>query len=102
MKVLGYIVTDRKLRNIEGFVEQVNDISLADPAKPILIVGWEKAKGMSGYTSILEKHLGDNVYWTFSRSESRVDFEDDLKNFYNIIYSNILNNIKYYYINIFK
>jgi hypothetical protein len=28
--VLGYIVSDKKLKNIDGFVEQVNDISLAD------------------------------------------------------------------------
>ena len=100
--ILGYIVTDRKLTNIDGFVEQVNDISLADSTKPILIVGWKKAKQDKRYTSILEKQLDENVYWTFSKTESRSDFEDDLKIFYNIIYSNILNNINYYYINIFK
>lgn len=100
--ILGYIVTDRKLTNIDGFVEQVNDVSLADPTKPILIVGWKKAKQDSRYTSILEKQLDENVFWTFSKTESRSDFEDDLKNFYNIIYNNILSNISYYYINIFK
>ena len=102
MKTLGYIVTDRKLKNIDGFVEQVNDISLADSTKPILVVGWKNAKNCDGYTSILEKQLGKNIFWTFSKSESRADFEEDLENFYNIIYNNILNNINYYYINIFK
>jgi hypothetical protein len=100
--ILGYIVTDRKLTNIDGFVEQVNDISLADSTKPILIVGWKKAKLDPRYESILEKQLDENVFWTFSKSESRSDFEDDLKIFYNIIYNNILNKINYYYINIFK
>jgi len=100
--ILGYIVTDRKLTNIDGFVEQVNDVSLADPTKPILIVGWKKAKQDPRYSSILEKQIDENVFWTFSKTESRSDFEDDLKNFYNIIYNNILNNISYYYINIFK
>ena len=51
--ILGYIVTERKLTNIDGFVEQVNDISLADSTKPILIVGWKKAKEDPRYTSIL-------------------------------------------------
>ena len=102
MKTLGYIVTDRKLKDIDGFVEQVNDISLADTTKPILVVGWKNAKNYDGYTSILEKQLGENIYWTFSKSESRSDFEEDLQNFYNIIYNNILKNINYYYINIFK
>ena len=54
------------------------------------------------YQLMLEKQLDENVYWTFSKTESRSDFEDDLKIFYNIIYNNILNNINYYYINIFK
>ena len=100
--ILGYIVTEKKLKNIDGFVEQVDDISLADSTKPILIVGWKKAKEHPKYSTILEKQLDEHVYWTFSKSESRSDFEDDLKNFYNIIYNNILNNIKYYYVNIFK
>lgn len=102
MKILGYIVTDRKLKDIDGFVEQVNDVSLADSTKPILVVGWKNAKNYDGYTSILEKQLGDNIYWTFSKSESRSDFEEDLQTFYSIIYNNILNNINYYYIDIFK
>ena len=102
MEKLGYIVCDRKLKNIDGFVEQVNDISLADATKPILIVGWNNAKNHEGYSSILKKQLGENVYWTFSKTESRADFEDDLERFYNIIYDNILNKISYYYINIFK
>ena len=102
MKTLGYIVTDRKLKDIDGFVEQVNDISLADSTKPILVVGWKNAKNCDGYTSILEKQLGENIYWTFSKSESRSDFEADLQTFYSIIYNNILNNINYNYIDIFK
>lgn len=102
MKTLGYIVTDRKLKNIDGFVEQVTDISMANSEKPILLVGWKKAKENEHYTSILEKQLGENVYWTFSRTESRSDFEEDLETFYNIIYNNILNNIDYFYIDIFK
>ena len=102
MRTLGYIVCDRKIKDIDGFVEQVDDISLADSTKPILIVGWKKAKTLEGYTSILDKQLSDNMFWTFSKTESRSDFEEDLELFYNIIYNNILNKINYYYINIFK
>lgn len=102
MKTLGYIVADRKLNNIDGFVEQVKDISLADSTKPILVVGWDNAKKYSGYKSVLDKSLGDNVYWTFNKSESRSEFEQDLNRFYDIIYNNILNNIKYIYVDICK
>ena len=100
--ILGYIVSEKKLKNIDGFVEQVTDIQMADPTKPILIVGWKKAKEDPRYSTILDKQLDENVFWTFSKTESRSDFEEDLSEFYAIIYSNILNNINYYYINIYK
>lgn len=102
MKILGYIVTSKKLKNIKGFVGQVNDIELADPSKPILIVGWKNAKKHPNYKSVLDKQIGENLYWTFSRNESRSDFEEDINKFYDIIYNNISNNINYYYVNIFK
>lgn len=100
--ILGYIVTEKKLKNIDGFVEQVTDIQMADPTKPILIVGWKKAKEDPRYKTVLDKQLDENVFWTFSKTESRSDFEEDLKEFYSIIYNDILNNIDYYYINIYK
>lgn len=100
MKPLGYIVTDRKMNDIEGFVEQVKDFTDADSTKPILIVGWNNAKLHRGYRSILEKELAPGVFWTFKKSESRSDFEQDLKDFYQYVYNVILDNINYYYINI--
>ena len=100
MKPLGYIVTDRKMNDIEGFVEQVKDFTDADSTKPILIVGWNNAKLHRGYRSILEKELAPGVFWTFKKSESRSEFEQDLKDFYKYIYKTILDNIDYYYINI--
>ena len=100
MKPLGYIITDRKMNDIEGFVEQVKDYTDADSTKPILIVGWDNAKLHRGYKSILEKELAPGVFWTFKKSESRSDFEQDLKNFYQYVYNVILDNIDYYYINI--
>lgn len=99
---IGYIVTERKLKGISGFVEQVDSIEKADSTKPILIIGWKNAKKYEGYKSILDKQLSPNVYWTFSRTENRSIQEEDLKKFYKIIINNILNNIKYYYVNIFK
>ena len=100
--VLGYIVTEKRIKGIKGFVEQIEDISDADSTKPILVVGWENAKLFETYNGILDKKLADGVFWTFSKTESRSDFEDDLDKFYSYIYNNILNNIRYYYINIFK
>lgn len=102
MEKLGYIVTDRKINNVKDFVGVVNDISLAGPTKPILIVGIENAKKNIENFSILDKKVNDKLFWTFKKTENRVDFEHDINYFYNYIINNISSNIKYYYINILK
>lgn len=100
MKKLGYIVSDKSISNIKDFVGVVNDISLADPTKPVLIVGIKNAKKYIDNFSILNKKVNDNLFWTFKKTEKRVDFENDINYFYNYIIYNITSNIKYYYINI--
>ena len=64
--IIGYIITDKKMNGINILVGQVNDISLDDPSKPILIVGCDKAKENEKYSSILDKQLDENLFWTFS------------------------------------
>lgn len=102
MSSLGYIVSDLKIKNLKGFVEQVNDVSLADSAKPTLFVGIENARKNIKDFSILNKKYENNVFWTFKKTEKRVDFEKDIDYFYNFIINNISCNIKYYYINIYN
>jgi len=102
MRKLGYIVTDKKINNVKDFVGVVDDISLADPTKPVLLVGIENAKKNIKNFSILNKKVNDNLFWTFKKTEKRVDFENDINYFYNYIIYNITRNIKYYYINILK
>ena len=94
--IIGYIITDKKMNGINILVGQVNDISLADPSKPILIVGWDKAKENEKYSSILDKQLDDNLFWTFSKSENRSDFEDDLVKFYLLCYNRVIERTRYY------
>lgn len=102
MKILGYIVTEHKMRGIESFVEQVNSIELADSTKPILLISWKNAKKHPKYTNILDRKLDTNLFWTFSKSENRSDFERDLEKFYTYIFTNISETVTYYYVNILK
>ena len=65
MKILGSIVSKRKIKDVVGFVEVVNDISkVSDPTKPILIVGLSEAKKLISNFSILEKSVGGDIFWT--------------------------------------
>lgn len=98
--VIGYVVSDKKINGLDVSVAQVDDVLKADPLRPILIVGWEKAKHNELYKSILDKQLSENLFWTFSKTESRSDFEDDLKKFYAICYDKVVTSIRYYYVNL--
>ena len=69
MEKLGCIVSKAKISDLKGFVEQVDDISLADSTKPILIVGYNNAKKIASEKSkefdILNKSLDKYLFWTF-------------------------------------
>lgn len=101
MKKLGYIVSKRKINNLVDFVGVVDDVSkIEDPTKPFIIVGLEEAKKVSPNFSILNKRLDIDVFWTFGKTERRVEYERDLDKFYDYVLNKSIDNIKYYYINI--
>ena len=101
MKILGSIVSKRKIKDVVGFVEVVNDISkVSDPTKPILIVGLSEAKKLISNFSILEKSVGGDIFWTYGRTEKRDEHEFDLKSFYDYVLESAIKDIKYYYVNL--
>jgi hypothetical protein len=103
MEKLGYIVADRKPNNLKGFVEFTSDFSSVDSTKPVLIIGYKRAKEILGDKfNILDKNISKNVSWTFKKTEKRIDYDEDIDKFYKACINNIIYNIKYYYINIIK
>jgi hypothetical protein len=70
---------------------------------PTLIVGWDIVKKNFGEVSILSKMIspatGDGyggVFWTFSKSEKRGIYEENLKEFKERCYVDLIKNIKTY------
>lgn len=103
MEKLGYIVADRKPNNLKGFVEFTSNFSSVDSTKPVLIIGYKRAKELLGDKfNILDKNISKNVSWTFKKTEKRIDYDEDIDKFYKACINNIIYNIKYYYINIIK
>lgn len=100
MKILGYIVTEKKLSGVYGFVKQVTDISDADLTKPTLIVGWNLAKQFDGY-NILDRRISENMFWTFTRTENRSILETDLVKFYDFVKNKSISDCKYEFVSIF-
>ena len=103
MRKLGTIVSKRKINDVVGFVEIVNDITeVNNPTKPILVIGLNEAKKLKEDFCILEKELDKDLFWTFGKTEKRNDHEKDIDKFYEYILNKEIENIKYYYINFFK
>jgi hypothetical protein len=75
------------------------DINDSDMSLPILIIGWKQTKNMYGDdVSILHKKIKDNLFWTFSPSERKVEFEEDILSFKNLCYNSIGKHLHYVYV----
>lgn len=103
MQYLGYIVSKRKINNDMGFIGVVNNINeIQDTDKPILVVGLNEAKKLTGNFSILEKKINDNLFWTFGKTEMRTDYERDIMRFANYVLEKSIQNIRYHYLDFYK
>lgn len=70
---------------------------------PTLIIGYENAKYTIKCFNILKKDYPEqNLYWTYSKTEKRCDYDSDVERFCNIAIQNIINKIKYQYVNVFS
>ena len=101
MNKIGYVVSDKAIKGLEGYIAQVRKLEEADPSLPILVVGWKNAKALDSYKGILDRHIGDNLFWTFGKMESRVDYERDLRLFYAHVKHTLEKRITYKYVNPF-
>ena len=70
---------------------------------PTLIVGWETVKNNFGDVSILSKMITPatedgygGIFWTFSRKEKRGIYEENLKEFKERCYTDLVKNLKTY------
>ena len=100
MRILGYVISERKLTLEYGFLQQVKSVEEVKEGMPMLHVGWKKAKEHPGYKSIIDNRLSDNEFWAFSRSENRSKFEQELKKFAEFCINNAASNVKYRYVNV--
>ena len=94
---IGNIVSSSKI-NEDNF-KLFDEIESVDNSLPTLIVGWGKTKEIFGdKISILNKKISDNLYWTFSTTERRVDYDDDIITFKQECYNNFGSELSYVYI----
>lgn len=102
MMYIGRIITKEKKVNKIEFVEQTDDETKLSNDIPTLIIGKSLAEQMFGKSKIkvLNKNIEENVSWTFSKTERRVEYDKDIYDFNNKLIAKILNSVKYHYIDI--
>ena len=103
MTILGYIVSKNKIKEKFEFIEIVSDYEMVkDKNKPILIVGLEEARKNASSFSIIEKKIGDDLFWTFGKREKKIDYDKDIEAFQEYVIKKHINLIQYHYINVLK
>jgi hypothetical protein len=95
--IVGNIVTEDGITNVPNNFNVINFESYENETSvPTLFIGWENTKRILPQSSILNKKITDNLYWTFSSTEKRTIFENDLKSFIQKSYQDFTKNIPYY------
>jgi hypothetical protein len=65
---------------------------------PTLIIGYDYVNENYPDFDITDIKLGDNLYWTFKKNEKRDKFEEDLKWFIAKVYSDLVNELSYIFV----
>ena len=94
MIIVVNIITKESITGIPNNFDIYETIPTTDT--PNLIIGWELTKTLCPEASILRKKIKDNLYWTFSPTEKRSVFENDLKKYIDKSYKDYIKNIKFY------
>ena len=101
MKKIGNIIVSSPTSKVDDCYNKFLSLSNVDNNLPTMIIGLKNAKQNIENFSIFKKEYRNNMlWWTFSKTEKRSDYDKDMQNFYEVCINNIINNIKYYNINI--
>ena len=100
--IIGRIITDSKRIKTLEFVEKTDKISVHDDKIPTLIVGKTIAEELYGKDNIkvFNKQIDQYTYWTFSKSERRIEYEKDLENFNRLLIDRLRKSIRYRYFDV--
>lgn len=97
--ILGYILSEEKI-DIDNFINlktlsNENDL-------PKIIVGREFSKKLNIKTSLLDKKISKNTFWTYTKKEKKSEHLEDIEKFKRFCIDNFLKKITYYYIDPFS
>jgi len=97
---LGNIIFQQEIINKENIINYYNNIEEKNNNLPTLIIGWKLTKNIFGEenVTILNKKIKDNLFWTFSKKEKQIDYNEDVEKFINQLPEDFIKNIKFEHI----
>lgn len=96
---IGNIVVSSANIKVDSCYKKCLTMDEIDNNLPTLIIGLQNAKKNINSFNILEKTYG-NVWWTFSKTEKRIDYDKDMELFYQICISKCVEKMNYKFIDI--
>ena len=95
--ILGNIVSQTKI-NVSDDFNVVKSMDEIIHGLPTLIIGFDIALKHFPDLDVISRKAGENVFWTFKRTEKRDIFEEDIYNFTHLCYYLLVSNVVYYFI----
>lgn len=94
---IGNIVTKSFIKPHDKF-NVVDSLDKIIEGLPTLIIGWEIVKTIDSDADYSNRVLSDNIRWTFTLSEKRNLYEEDLYYFIKYCYDNLVSKVTYKYV----
>lgn len=95
--IVGNIVSITKI-NVSDDFNVVKSMDNIIHGIPTLIIGFDIAVKHFPDLDVILRKAGDNIFWTFKKTEKREIFEEDLYNFIRFAYKSLTNSVTYFFI----
>jgi hypothetical protein len=95
--MIGNILIDNKLKVDDNF-NVVDSFDELIEGIPTLIIGLDNANKLNKKLNYVDRKIDNNTFWTFSKSEKRMLFEDDIFYFIENSYKSLINSVEYIFI----
>ena len=100
--ILGNIVSNITISNIENFKHYSFDDIINDLSLPTLYIGFTETKKLFGEDiNPVDRELSKLIFWSFSRNENNKIMVNDVFKFKIYCHYYLINNLKYHFINPF-
>lgn len=102
-KFIGNVIVRKSNFKVEDCFKKCLSMVEINTSLPTLIIGLENAKtNIDNFNILIKRYENDLLWWTFNKTERRVDYEKDIIDFRNFCIRNVTKNFCYHNINLIE